>query len=119
MKHLVIAFSCFIGNSLYSQNQIPSFPGGSSELNKFLSSNIKAPERWKESGISCRVYVKFTVNTDSTLSDIKILKGCPGFPECDAEVLRVVPLMPKWIPALEDGKAIKRGFSLPVDFKQR
>ncbi len=39
--------------------------------------------------------------------------------ELDAEALRVVGLMPKWIPAKEKGKNKKSKFNLPILIKSQ
>ena len=40
-------------------------------------------------------------------------------PECDAEVLRVVGLMPRWLPCTQNGAAVEADFVLPVNFVYR
>jgi protein TonB len=37
-------------------------------------------------------------------------------PKCDAEAVRVVKNMPKWIPATYLGEAVERKFYLPFSF---
>lgn len=105
--------------AIISDDTKPSFPGGLSELNKFVSANIKFPETYKTDSLfkSCKVYVKFVVNENGDVSNPEIIRGCFKFDECDKEALRVVGIMPKWSPAIKDGKPIKHIYSLPVSFK--
>ncbi|MFZ6009074.1 MAG: energy transducer TonB [Bacteroidota bacterium] len=109
---------CFIVEAQETE-ELPVFPGGTPSLHEFLRKNIVFPQRCKsDSSFSgCKVYVKFMVNEDGSISDPQIVKGCPKFDECDAEVLRVVSIMPKWIPAKRDNVPVKRSYSLPVSFK--
>jgi TonB family protein len=101
--------------------EMPVFPGGNVELQKFLKNNIVFPLRCKNDTTfkGCKVYVKFIVNENGKVSDPQIVKGCFKYDACDAEVLRVVSIMPNWIPAQREGKPVKRTFSLPVEFKRK
>ncbi|MBO7337508.1 MAG: energy transducer TonB, partial [Paludibacteraceae bacterium] len=47
--------------------------------------------------------------------DIQVLRSV--HPSLDAEAVRVISAMPKWVPAEIDGKKIKRKFTFPIVFK--
>jgi periplasmic protein TonB len=91
------------------------YPGGVSEMSKFIMKNLHYPAAAREAGISGKSYLKFIVNEDGTISNIDVLKKVAGCPECDAEVVRVIKLMPKWKAATVNNKAIKSYFSLPLN----
>ncbi|MDZ7742346.1 MAG: energy transducer TonB [Bacteroidota bacterium] len=93
---------------------MPEFPGGQTALFKFLQQNIDYPEIAKESGIQGRVFVTFVVETDGSVTDVRILRGIGG--GCDEEALRVVKSMPKWNPGKQRGKPVRVQFNLPVKF---
>jgi TonB family protein len=93
----------------------PSFPGGQDAMSKFLVENIKYPVDAMKKNIMGTVYVSFTVETDGTLTDVKILKGIGS--GCDEETIRVVKLMPKWVPGKAKGQPVKAQITLPVKFK--
>ena len=97
-------------------DEVPSFPGGESEMMKFLQANLKYPQAEIEANISGKCYLGFVVETDGSITDIKILKGVPSGPGCDAEAIRVVKLMPKWIPGKQHGQIMKAQYTLPVKF---
>ena len=92
----------------------PSFPGGQDSLTAFLKKNIVYPVAAKTKGISGTVYVSFTVEKDGSISNVKIQKSADT--ELDAEAMRVVRMMPKWIPGSKDGKPEKMQVNLPVKF---
>jgi TonB family protein len=92
----------------------PSYPGGSTEMSKFIIQNIKYPEAAKKKGIQGKVFVNFTVEKDGSISDAKVTKGIGS--GCDEEALRVVKLMPKWIPGKIKGKPVSVRVTLPVMF---
>lgn len=94
---------------------MPEFPGGMKAMMKFISKNIRYPKAARENGVQGRVVASFVVNTDGTLSDIRILKRL-GW-GCDEEVERVLLIMPLWKPASIGGKPVPVQFNLPVAFK--
>ena len=95
------------------------FPGGMLALSKFIGDNVAFPKRAREDSLfqSCKVYLKFVVNEDGSTSNAEVLKGCPGYPECDKEGLRVIGIMPKWKPAKLSGREVKCYFNIPINFK--
>lgn len=97
------------------------FIGGNEEMIKFLSENVKYPEdvlqaNEKGANIHGRVYVKFVVEKDGSISDVEVVRSV--HPSLDAESVRVVKLMSgKWTPATERGKPVRSMFTLPFVFK--
>jgi len=95
--------------------QMPQFPDGERELFRFLSENIQIPTSPRLGGIQGRVISQFVVNSDGRISDIKIIRSLDPF--LDAEVVRVIETMPKWIPGKKNGEAVNAQFTLPVRFQ--
>lgn len=91
------------------------FPNGQADLFKWVAANIQYPEDAKGNKIEGKVYTRFVVETNGTISDIVILRGL--FPSLDEEAKRLISSMPKWIPAKNNGKAVRSYFSLPIEFK--
>jgi protein TonB len=92
----------------------PEFKGGQAALMKFLAKNITYPQMAKETGIQGTVYVRFVVEKDGHVSQVKIARGIGG--GCDEEAMRVVKMMPKWKAGRQRGKAVRVNFTLPVKF---
>jgi len=102
----------------YPSNSHPAeFPGGDGKLLRFIIANIKYPTYEKENHIEGKVYVQFTIYTDGNVTDIRLQKGIDNHPNLNNEALRVVGLLPKWIPATTNGKPIKMRFILPIPFR--
>jgi protein TonB len=95
--------------------EMPSFPGGEAERNKFLSENIVYPRQAAENGIQGTVYVSFIVDIKGKIEDVKILRGIGG--GCDEEALRVVKFMPPWKPGRQNSKNVRVLYNMPVYFK--
>ena len=54
------------------------------------------------------------VDKDGVKKNIHILKGLS--PDADVEAMRVVNMMPDWIPAVENGQAVDMTITLPIRF---
>ena len=61
--------------------------------------------------------VGFIVEADGTITEPKILTSVS--PALDAEALRVVKNMPRWIPGKNNGSAVRMQFSLPITFRMQ
>ncbi|MDR1678368.1 MAG: energy transducer TonB [Prevotellaceae bacterium] len=90
------------------------FPGGNAAMYSWLSNNVHYPEPARDSGIQGRVLVQFIVEKDGSLSNLEILRGIE---ELDTEALRLVKMMPEWIPARLNGKILRSQVILPITFK--
>ena len=96
--------------------KMPVFPnGGMPGLMKYLSDNIRYPEAAKVAGIQGRVTVVFVVDKDGSITNVKTLRGVDA--ELDKEAIRVISAMPKWIPGMQKGKAVKVRYTVPVMFR--
>lgn len=90
------------------------FPGGTSELRKFINEHIVYPEEAVKKKEQGKVFVAFLVKKDGSIEQIKIERGVSE--SLDAEAVRLIRLMPKWIPAEKDGKPIESICRLPIAF---
>ena len=95
--------------------QMPEFPGGAVEMMKFLSMNVKYPAEASSKGIEGRVLVKFVIEKDGSITEARVVKSVNEL--LDAEALRVINLMPKWKPGMQNGKPVRVFFTLPVTFR--
>ena len=95
--------------------QKPSFPGGDSEMYKWLGSNINYPPAAAEEGVSGKVTVQFVVEKDGSITGVKVVRG--KHPALDAEAVRVIKKMPKWTPGRNNGAPVRVIYMLPVTFK--
>ena len=95
--------------------EYPEFPNGEENLYKYLGSNIKYPHDALENGIQGTVVVKFVVEKDGSISNVKAVRKIGG--GCDEEAVRVVKRMPRWKPGKQSGKPVRTEFTLPIQFK--
>ena len=92
----------------------PEFPGGIDSLWAFLKDNIHWPEGYDRE-VDGTVWVEFVVEVDGSISKPEILKSLT--PELDAEAIRVVKLMPKFIWHPEDCTVRRVYYNVPIKFK--
>lgn len=99
---------------LQTAEVMPVFPGDSKGLTKFLRETLWYPEDAKAKLIQGLVLVTFVVEKDGSATHPQILRSLS--PSCDQEAIRVVGMMPKWTPGLQDGKQVRVQMNLPLRF---
>lgn len=103
-------------DSVYTNIDQPAhFPGGDKELADFLVENIKFPN--DPADVQGKVYLSFIVEKDGSITNIKVLRGL--YRPIDEEAIRVVKLMPKWIPGKHNGEIVRQKYTLPIKFELR
>ena len=95
--------------------KMPEFPGGTTEMMKYLATNVKYPEEAFSKGIEGRVLVQFIVEEDGSISGIKVVKKVND--AIDAEAVRVVENMPKWKPGMQNGQVVRVKYTIPITFR--
>ena len=94
--------------------QMPGFPGGIDGMQKYLAKNIRYPKAAREKKLYGKVFVSFVVTETGDISEVQIRTGID--PDIDAEALRVVQAMPKWIPGRQSGRNVPVRYQLPIGF---
>jgi protein TonB len=100
---------------VYGVEQMPAFPGGEEELIRFIHDNLKYPAVAAEVGVEGRVTIRFVVSRTGDVTDVTVIRGLD--PSCDKEAVRVVKMMPRWIPGRQNGRNVPVYYTLPVVFK--
>jgi len=105
-----------ITDSIYIKaDEMPQFPGGEEALVRHISSNLSYPRIAIEAGVQGRVVARFVVGATGLVRDIEIMRSL--HPECDKEVIRVINLIPQWIPGKMGNENVSVYFTLPVIFR--
>jgi TonB family protein len=94
--------------------EMPMFPGGDSELLKYIGANTNYPESAKTNNIQGRVIIRFCVKADGSVSLISVLKGVD--PDLDEEAMRVVKTLPEFKPGKQKGKPVPVWYMVPITF---
>jgi protein TonB len=94
--------------------EMPEYPGGNVELQKWLMEHTQYPEIAKENNIQGKVIVRFCVTPKGGVSQVSVLKGVD--PELDKEAMRVVTTLPPFKPGKQGGKPVPVWFMVPIAF---
>jgi len=95
----------------------PSYPGGQTELYKYLGPAIRYPQAARDAGIQGTVFITFVVEKDGRITNANVLRGIGG--GCDEEALHAVNGMPAWTPGEHKGQKVRVRYTLPVKFTMR
>ena len=95
--------------------QMPSFPGGTQKLKEFIEENLRYPKELEETCVQGRVIVRFVVERNGKLSNVKVVKSV--HPALDKEAIRIVKLMPRWIPGRQNGITVRVKCYIPIIFR--
>lgn len=97
--------------------EMPQFPGGEKALMEFINSNIQYPEIAKKKNIQGRVILRFAVMANGYVDEVQVLKSVD--PVLDQEAIRVIKILPVWIPGKQGGKPVNVWYNVPVVFQYK
>ena len=93
----------------------PTFKGRDANgFSKWVNSKLRYPDNAWDYNLSGRVVLRFTIDVDGSLKNIKVLSGTD--PDLVKEALRVVSMSPKWKPARLNGEPVAVVYNFPVLF---
>jgi TonB family protein len=102
-------------DSIYISPSIPpSFSGGIEAMKAFFAQNLKVPTVLEGQEIKGRVFIRFVVRKDGRIDKVHLVKGPND--ECNAEAIRVIKMMPNWLPASDKGDNVSAYHVLPISF---
>lgn len=93
---------------------VPYFPGGLNAMRAFVAKHVRYPEAARMLKKEGRVIISAQVDTKGNLSQYKVMMS--DDPLFDKEALRVVKLMPRFVPEGK-GKVVAGTVKIPVMFR--
>jgi protein TonB len=139
MKHLILALSLLLTSPVWAQDApkggdgpgpqsvLPApyevvenqatFPGGMDKFYRYVSNEFQYPLRCMEEGISGYVMMRFVIEMDGRISNIKVMEQTEACPEFAIEAVRVLKKSPRWKPAMNNGKAVRCYYQLPISLQ--
>ncbi len=97
-----------------SIEQPPMFPGGMGKFGEFLQKNIRYPQMASDANIQGKVMLSFLVEKDGTVTDVQVIRKLGG--GTDEEAVRVLKLSKRWIPGVQNGRAVRVRYNIPIAF---
>lgn len=98
--------------------ETPKFIGGDSALTNFLTNNIKKSTFDSTDHLPITVYTIFIIDTSGNVSNICLYKRqfSNGYSKFEKEAMRVISIMPKYTPCIQNGNKVPIMVSLPIKF---
>jgi TonB family protein len=97
------------------KDQLPSCTD--TKMLQFIYGNIKYPVEARKNGVEGTVYISLLITKAGKVTDVKIVRDVGA--GTGEEAVRVVRMMPDWIPGKVEGTPVACKFALPVKFKLR
>ncbi|MGZ3764924.1 MAG: energy transducer TonB [Mucilaginibacter sp.] len=117
MKHLIL-LTCFLGLLAYRASAQTSsadtvvwgsvqtnFPGGQEAYNTYVSDSLKYPLMALNNHVMGCTYMRFTIEKDGTLSDVKVFRGVGS--GMDEAAVHFIRNSGKWTPSTVNGKPVR------------
>jgi TonB family protein len=103
-------------DSIFSihRGQKAQFKGGEAEFQKYITKNFRYPTRCQDKGIRGSVVLRFVVEMDGSISNVRVIEGTAKCPEFAQEAVRVLKKSPRWIPGIYNGQYVKSYRELPL-----
>ncbi|TYP97632.1 outer membrane transport energization protein TonB [Sphingobacterium allocomposti] len=91
---------------------MPMPPGGTKAFIRWVGHTYRYPDKALEQQIKGSVVVSFVVEKDGTLTDMKVVRDL-GFGTGE-EALRVLRKAARWSPGVQNGRAVRVSYTLPI-----
>ncbi len=118
IKLLLAILACLCINAqgtTVGVNHPPQFPGGDAALIGFINDNIMYPIKAAQDRVEGKVVVQFMVKKTGKIDKVRVLQSVRR--DIDAEAVRVVKMMPDFIPGMQNGETLDMWYAVPVTFK--
>ncbi|WP_462253726.1 energy transducer TonB [Ekhidna sp.] len=108
--------SYLIDNMIYSiVDVMPEFEGGVEKFSDFIDEHLRYPSQAKRMGIEGRVFVKYVVEKNGSITNVEVIKGLGA--GCNEEAIKVVKLFPNFTPATMEEVPVRVQMVVPIHFK--
>ena len=95
----------------YLESLHPAFPGGEDKLICFLDDHLDK-QKLKSINRKGKIVVQFIIDTTGQVTNISVLTSLD--PLVDNEFVRVIKLMPKWRPGVQNNMVVPVKIRLPL-----
>jgi protein TonB len=99
---------------MFPQENASFRDGGVEEFQRWVQENVVYPPVAIENGISGKVFISFSVNSQGQVVEVELARGVDK--SIDHESIRVISASPQWKAARQGGRPVKQRFTIPVVF---
>ena len=85
------------------------------KINDHIRDTYKYPEEAKENNITGRVIVRFLIDREGSVREIKVVRSAHELLDREAE--RIFSTLPQFQPAQKDGENVAVQFHFPINFQ--
>jgi protein TonB len=96
---------------MYQCEEKASFPGGDSELIKYIAEHVNYQEISEQPDHEL-MYIKFVITKSGKIGKITLIRSL--HPKIDEEVICVIKSLPKWNPSRINKKPVNSWFVVPL-----
>jgi Gram-negative bacterial TonB protein C-terminal/CarboxypepD_reg-like domain len=117
-KRFVDSFLASQSDKVFTRVEMdPYFDGGYDAVKAYYRVSLRREKIALKQGINGVVTIGFLVKKDGSISNVRLIKGINK--QIDDAVVKLTRLMPKWRPALQNGKHCDYDFilSIPINLK--
>jgi TonB family protein len=97
--------------------QYPEFKGGEKALIEFVQKNLVYATTHADTTFNGKTIIRFVVMEDGKVDSVTVKRSC-GRKNLDAEAIRVISILPDFIPGKTNGKPVACPYLLPVIFSR-
>jgi protein TonB len=104
-------------NAIYDGTSVeiyPEFEGGMKGWEKYLRRNLRYPYDAQGENKQGKVFISFIVERDGSISNVTLVRGV--YQSLDEEAARVIKKSPKWRPGIQNGRAVRVRYNMPISF---
>jgi hypothetical protein len=91
-----------------------NFPGGQQAYNNYIMRHARFPAVAYENNVQGCIYIKFLIERDSSISNVKIYSGAGS--GMDDEGLKLIKQSGKWLPSKLNGISVQTACIVPIRF---
>jgi hypothetical protein len=96
--------------------EMPVFPGGEEARLEFIQKNLRLQQNSNMNSATSRIFLTFVIDTSGYVTNPCLLKRefPDKFSDAEKEGLRILSIMPKWIPGKQAGIKVPVRFIMPL-----
>ncbi len=123
MRNFLVILFVVSGLNFFAQDAVdskPEFKGGDKALNKFIRKKMKFPKSMLKDTefMGCKCDIRVMINEQGKAINPKIVHSCEHWFGSSEEALRLIDIMPNWIPAKKDGKPVAVTHMITIYFNK-